>query len=398
MENNDALTKEELSLLQNRMMSLLRFEIVGITPDKSLFENASDDDFKRLYAFSKYHDIAHLVGDAVIKCGYALGDEIKAKFQKQSMLAVYRYQTSDEELASVSKALADANIPFVPLKGSVIRDLYPEQWMRTSCDIDILIHEEDLEKASGLLLGGGYRSHSTSAHDISLISQNGVNLELHFSLIEDGRIGKTEEILGSVWDYAEEQLSSKASVLRDEMFYFYHIAHMAKHIEDHGGCGIRPFIDLWILNNRAEYDISARDQLLSSGELKKFEKVSKELSEYWLEGKTPSELALKLERFIFSGGVYGSFKNSAVIGSGKEKSRVKYLLKRIWMPYNLLVGKYPSLKGKRVLQPAYEVRRWFTLFKKRTFERNKEVLKTSSSLSSDAKNDTSKMLSDLGLI
>ena len=36
---------------------------------------------------------------------------------------------------------------FLPLKGAVIRDFNPEAWMRTRSDIDILIREEDYEKA-----------------------------------------------------------------------------------------------------------------------------------------------------------------------------------------------------------------------------------------------------------
>ena len=54
--------------------------------------------------------------------------------------------------------------------------------------------------------------------------------------------------------------------MTDEMFYFYHIAHMAKHFEE-GGCGIRPFIDLWTLDNIKDVDHDKRDELLSRGNL-----------------------------------------------------------------------------------------------------------------------------------
>ena len=41
---------------------------------------------------------------------------------------------------------------FIPLKGSVVRDLYPERWMRTSADIDLLIREDQEKTCEELLI------------------------------------------------------------------------------------------------------------------------------------------------------------------------------------------------------------------------------------------------------
>lgn len=64
---------------------------------------------------------------------------------------MYRYKTINCELEQIGKTLEKANIPFILLKGSVIRKYYPESWMRTSCDIDILVNELDLNSAIRLL-------------------------------------------------------------------------------------------------------------------------------------------------------------------------------------------------------------------------------------------------------
>ena len=55
--------------------------------------------------------------------------------------------TNEKEL---KEALEKAEIPFLPLKGSVIRKYYPEPWMRTSCDIDLLIHKEEADNVVNL--------------------------------------------------------------------------------------------------------------------------------------------------------------------------------------------------------------------------------------------------------
>ena len=104
-----------------------------------------------LYGVSKKHDIAHLVGDALIKNGLIEDGDLKSQFQNQTLMAVCRYENLNYEFGRICEILEETRIPFIPLKGAVIRQYYPEPWMRTSCDIDILVHEEDLERAVKIL-------------------------------------------------------------------------------------------------------------------------------------------------------------------------------------------------------------------------------------------------------
>ena len=110
------------------MMDLIAYEVCDRTVDKSQYE-LTDEELAKLYKLSKSHDLAHLVGDALIKNDLIEDGEIKAKFQKQMMLAVYRYEKINYELGRLRKVLNEAKIPFIPLKGSVLRKYYPEPWM-----------------------------------------------------------------------------------------------------------------------------------------------------------------------------------------------------------------------------------------------------------------------------
>ena len=110
------------------MMDLIAYEVCDRTVDKSQYE-LTDEELAKLYKLSKSHDLAHLVGDALIKNDLIEDGEIKAKFQKQMMLAVYRYEKINYELGRLRKVLNEAKIPFIPLKGSVLRKYYPEPGM-----------------------------------------------------------------------------------------------------------------------------------------------------------------------------------------------------------------------------------------------------------------------------
>lgn len=107
------------------MMDLIASEVCGKEIDKSQ-HTLTDEELVKLYKLAKSHDLAHLVGDALIKNDLIGDGEIKAKFQKQMMIAVYRYEKINYELGRLRKVLNEAKIPFIPLKGSVLRKYYPD--------------------------------------------------------------------------------------------------------------------------------------------------------------------------------------------------------------------------------------------------------------------------------
>ena len=116
------------------------------------------------------------------------------------MIALYRFEKSNYEFNEIVKLFEEKQIRFIPLKGAILRELYPEQWMRTSCDIDILIEKEHFCRATQYLVDAGLKKGIESPHDISFITASGVHIELHHSLIDDDRISNIDCILSKVWE------------------------------------------------------------------------------------------------------------------------------------------------------------------------------------------------------
>jgi hypothetical protein len=236
--------------------------------------------------------------------------------------------------------------------------------MRTSCDVDILVHKEDLERAIAYLVQNlGYSEKEHGTHDVSLFAPSGDHIELHFDLVEEGRAQNAIHILSGVWENA---ILCEASKYRYEMtdafFYFYHIAHMAKHFET-GGCGIRPFIDLFILDRMENADREGRVKLLEKGGLLQFANVSRDLSEVWFDGKKPDALLLQMQHFILHGGVYGSSDNRVALWQKKHGGKVGYLISRLFIPLAKLKRYYPILEKHPWLMPVMQIRRWFMLLR-----------------------------------
>jgi len=381
------------------MTMLVRYALCGREIDASVINGIiSSDDYGHLYSLATHHDMAHLLGFALSELGLLSDDEISKKFRKAYFVSHHRYLGIEYELNEVKGLLSSEGIVHVPLKGSVIRGYYKEGWMRTSCDIDVLVHKEDIEPAVALLTERlGYTVEKKSFHDVSLFSKGGVNLELHFSLIESSNYKSVVALLGEVWNYAHPSGEGATYILSDDFFYFYHVAHMLKHFVN-GGCGVRSFVDLWILDNIQGSDKEGREKLLSSVGIDEFARRSSHLAAIWMQGLSSDEFYDKLARLVIAGGVYGEEGQSVLIQSTRRGSKFKYLMSRIFMPYEPLSRIFPVLKKHKWLTPVFEVVRWFKLIFGGRLRYSIDEIKHNASIDEDTAKEAESVLSTLGIL
>lgn len=377
------------------MMNLIKCNVLNCQFEDS--SDIGDKTLNSLLSISKAHDITQILFPALdevqeFKSGY-IGAE---KFKQIFYISLYRYEKQNYELKLLSKTLEEEQISFILLKGSVIRQYYPNPWMRTSCDIDILIKKIDLEKAKDIIIRDlKYSLMGNSTHDVSLLSPSGVCLELHFELKEPNF--RDSPLLTDVWNSTEiTQISEFEYGMSNELFLFYHIYHMAKHFI-HGGCGIKALIDLWVIKNKIGYDEYKARKLLRDNELLDFYIKSVYLTKVWFEGLEHDDISLQMEKYIIRGGVYGTSENRITVQQQKKGGKFKYALSRIFIPYNELKFYYPILQKHKWLTPFMEIRRWFKLAFCGGAKRSINELKYNSSITQDKAAETKQFLKDIGL-
>ena len=347
-------------------------------------------------ALARRHDLVHLLALGLKNNG--LLSEGSGELENEIFRAVVRCEQLNYELARIGKTLEAVQIPFLPLKGSVLRRYYPEPWMRTSCDIDVFVHEEDLDRVlAAVAEAAPYRMGEVSPYVTQIFTQHGQNIELHRGLIEADQIDRASAVLSTVWDTAARRDGWRFWYeMPDEMFYFYHIAHMAKHFEN-GGCGIRPFLDIWVLTHRVPHDRDKREKLLADGGLSAFAKHAEHLSDVWFGDGTHDDTTCRLEQFIVRGGVYGTQDNRISIQQVRLGGKQGYLRSRVWLSYEKMKSRYPSLDGKPALLPLYEAYRWGRLLFCGGVERSVNELRVSSGISEERSEAARLLLSELGL-
>lgn len=380
------------------LFSLLRASVCGVDHGAKAQCDANKIDLPRLYSLAKQHDIAHLLAAPLGELGMLGDDEISAKLQKKQMVAVFRAEQMTAVLDDLKAALEAAEIPFIPLKGSVLREYYREPWMRTSCDIDVLVKESDLSRADDVLVSAlACEKKYDSEHDVSYYTPNGVHIELHYKLMESGTVPAAEPILARVWEMTIPVEGYRFWYrMRDEMFYFYHIVHMAKHFQN-GGCGIRSFLDLWILEHRVPHVNEARAALLLEGNMTAFAAVAERLTAFWLDGAESDATALKMESYILGGGTYGSREGYVSVQQVKRGGKWRFFIARVFLPYDMLKHIYPVLKKHKWLTPLMQMRRWLALLFGGGAKRIVQIMKTNQSISRDQRDETAQFLSEIGL-
>ena len=356
------------------IMQLIGSEVFGSKlslPDESCF---TDKLLIEMLLLSRNHNVAQLVASALLKSGIIENSPQKGLYLNEIYSAVYSQEKMSETYREICAVLEDEEIAYIPLKGAVVRGLYPEPWMRVSGDIDILVKEKDKQSAiNAILKCGGYKLKKESIYDVSFVSPNGTLLELHYRLFSDK---KRSDKIKNVWASASRDgVSEYRYKLSDDIFCYYHLLHMAKHFEN-GGCGIRAFVDLRLIEQSYSFDCDEVKKLLKKSGLSVFSRYVRRLCAVWFEGQEHNEKTVQMEKYILDGGVFGTEKTKIISRQQRMGGKRQYFLSKIFVPYSLLKYLYPALEKYPFLFPFYQVHRWFSFLfgKRRTFRKNYAAL------------------------
>ncbi len=383
----------EVKAIEDIFIKILRSELTETEIDDSVKEQLNPDVISALYSLADHHDLAHIVFSSLYKCGLKGNGAVYSKFNQKAIMSVYRNEQMKYAYGQICDIFNQASIPYIPLKGSVIRPYYPNESMRTSCDIDILVKEENLEAAIDALVQRGFKCGERNYHDVSLVSEANVHLELHFNIQEN--IGKLDAVLKDAWRYARLTDGSRYK-FTDEFFVFHMFAHMSYHFLS-GGCGIKSLMDIWIMEHKMGITYECARELLEKAGIYQFATEISNIAEICFSCKPKDELSDTILSYIFSGGVYGTSQNKIAVKKSKSKITLLYALQRLFLPYKSMVTLYPILQKLPVLLPFCWIARWCKMLFGGKAKHTIRELKTANNVSDDKINTITLMRERLGL-
>lgn len=329
----------------NNFIQLLRASInAGVQPD------LDEPNYAEILMLAQKHAVTSLLYPAAKRA--ALPPEIVAELKKLSFAAATRESLQARELTQILNACEEKEISVVPLKGCIIKYLYPNPELRYMSDIDLLIPAKKATAMRELMEQLGHRYEKVDAGTTDVyISPLGMNYEIHLDLSSEGFHAASEAFLASLLALAQPRTGHRyVCELPVEEHYIYVLCHFVKHLI-YGGIGVRQLMDIYICRKKWALDEKKLRAFLKKLDLAVFNETVLSLGRHWFEGGKADETASQLGEYILGSGVFGNEEQRVTDRILKEGQGTRYIFKRIFPPYRIMKEYFPVLKKLPFLLP-----------------------------------------------
>lgn len=335
-----------------RILFALISPLLGGKADPCVAKGLSFDEktAKTLCVLAKRHSISNLLYLAV------RGREdfplpLQAALEKELFSTAHRALLQEHESARVTAALTEKGIPFLLMKGAVIRPLYPSPEMRVSCDVDIFYDKKHRRAVDRLMADFGYTLHESDPNHDEYLHTSGIILEMHRNFLTD--FPTVDRYYEDVWERLIP-VDGCAYRMSDEDFYIYQTVHTMKHFAT-AGTGIRSVMDTFVyLSAKPALDRAYLERELSALRLWEFHLTLERLAAAWFDGEPMDEALTEISDYILGSGTYGIAMQRAVNDTAAVRGgKLGYLFFRAFPPYHWMAEKHPTLRRAPILLPFF---------------------------------------------
>jgi hypothetical protein len=208
--------------------------------EKLVLKKEFDSNF--LLELIEFHRLEHLALEIIEVCNNkTFSIELKSRVQEKSLQNLQIAAV----LIQVKSIFESIEIDFICLKGILLsEELFQDFSFRTCRDLDVLIHENDLEKAKNsllqhgfLVLGADIKSPKQKQHFLKqkhhlnfIHEKSGIILELHWKLFPSH--SNLEKFQNQIWNNLKDfQFKGhKFKALNDEFNFLFLCAHGSRHL------------------------------------------------------------------------------------------------------------------------------------------------------------------------
>lgn len=360
-------------LLYQQIIYILNCCFHGIIP---AVEKLKEEQVKRIYAFSKQHSISAMLCMALenTEMWSGLDPEFVRKWKEDKEKAIRKNVMLDSARKEMGKAFSENNIWYIPLKGSVLKTLYPRFGMRQMADNDILFDSARQTDVTHIMKQLGYEVVSVGAGNHDIYHKEPIyNFELHTALFGEVYDEQFGDYTNHVVEHSiVEENGTTERRFTDEDFYVYMTAHTYKHFSQ-AGTGLRSLIDQYVYLSKKEgsMDWTYIQNELEQMQLSEFEscfrglakKIFANISDANTMELSDEEMSMFME--IVDAGTYGKestrIKKSLQKISGSKPIRtidkIKYLKGRFWPERAWFIRYIPICKKHPWIIPFYRWKR-----------------------------------------
>ena len=343
--------------------------------DDVAFKLNTDDNMLRIqYFLAKKHKTVTLLQEVLKRKEFNVSKDMSDSLMRQFAASLIQDSEQRAEAERLMKIFEHKEIPVIMLKGWVMKRLYPRTDLRCMADLDIFMNKEDEYKVHEIMLSNGYTCINFD-HKKDNVYQKPrfLTIEMHKNLFKYEDNWNT--FFKDIWTRSEKLSDYNYVYQMDkELYYVYMLAHMAKHLKDDGGIGVRAFLDLWVY--RQHFGDELNEELIKSDlsklGLDKFQESAEELAAIWFGQKECTDpLYEQMSEYIIECGAYGNTEFFVMnnVAMDENTGRYRYLLRRAFPNKREMELRFPKIKEKPFLILYF----WFYRLWKYGLRRKKEV-------------------------
>lgn len=304
--------------------------------------------FENVFMLGKLHEIANIAYLSVIQLQNQPNDELLNEWKEFYYISVQRDEIQQKAHRTIISRFCENGIRSLEVQGTVIKKLYPSTDMRMMSDIDIIIDEENFDKAEEILKQMGFETNYATVGELNAKLKI-LFIEIHaqyFVAEENGGKKRYYDAMHGTFDLAKPLEQNEFIYRLDNThLYLYSLLHLLKHYE-YSGCGIRRFVDFYYLRQLDGVDYDYINSVLKKVDLDKKANDLMSLFELWFYDKQPSYDLTNVMRRVLTAGNHGTEEQylDNLISEGKKTNKS-------FSKYNLIIGfLFPS---KQNIYDAY---------------------------------------------
>ena len=369
--------QKEIDKTGEDMLYLITCALHNQTPDK---DKVCGMDLAALYRYARRHTLAAISYDALEMLGNSTGDGLRALAKDDTLVSVLTKWKETRDKALRKNLMLDAarkklfqymdaqHIWHMPLKGSILKDLYPRQEMRQMADNDILFDATYEAAVKDYFVREGYEviSYAKGNHDV-YEKEPVYNFEMHTSLFGEAHNEVWAEYYKDIQSKLKKSDNHFQYSFTDEDFYIYFIVHAFKHF-DGCGTGIRYFVDSYVYQNAKNLNRSYIERELDKLGVLAFEKTFRSVSmKIFGKGEAVSRLNREEYSMLCDSMFAGTYGN---LQSGVEKklhkmqgnedkitnrTKMKYYMSRLFPPMSFIKAYHPLVYRIKIIIPLFIV-------------------------------------------
>lgn len=341
-----------MEVQQQGILTLLKSAVTG-----EALVLPADFDLNAAAATINAHKIAPLVYEGALHCGVPQQHPVMQSLFQSSCRAI---QINARQLRALDKLFAafeSAGIDYLPVKGCMMKAMYPKPELRLMGDADILIRQAQYDLLVPIMEQLGYRKETVLDY-VTVWCNDALHVELHKSLFSSQE-KDLHAYFCNVWAMAKVKEGVRYAMTEEDAF-IYEVAHFAKHYRG-TGIGCRHMVDLWVyLRCHPALDEAYIQEGLEKLQLWTFYQHVRRTIAWWFEDAASDDKTELIGNVIFSNGNWGTKQTIAVAEgimnheneTGAAGSRIAYIWRRLFPKAEKLQIQYPVLERAPWLLPV----------------------------------------------